>query len=284
MNIESNNLDAVTDHSDTNEELNTDQPVTVKGPIIQIKKNIEANIEDKQCNLNNLVNNEKRKPENSKEIVVKTEHPSSSKTSKDILKLKSRRKSKENIVRVKNKFSETSLEYISSELKGAIFSGWINEREYIDNLKSYRDIVEIDEWESDLTQKLKQVMKGVRGVMEGTKWINITVPSSHTPCYCLWVLLDTAPIPGHYWMQISDITCNDPQFGLKFTLKTIREIHPFDGESKEERMKRLKGEMSPDEWKEWALSLVNFDLKSLLTSTMNLLTPSNIGQGFRENE
>lgn len=173
--MESNNLDSVTDHSDINEELNVDQPITIKGPIIQIKKNIEANLEDKQCNLDNLVNNEKRKPENSKDIVCKADYISGKiPKERSHLKLKSRRKSKENVVRVKNKFSESSLEYISSELKGVIFSAWVNEREYIDNLKSYRDIVEIDEWERDLTQKLKQVMKGVRGVMEGTKWINIT--------------------------------------------------------------------------------------------------------------
>lgn len=77
-------------------------------------------------------------------------------------------------VYIKTKFKPNLMEFISNQLKDVIFSGWMGEREYTESLSSYRDIIEIDEWESSLVNKLKIIMRNVKGVLEGTRWINIT--------------------------------------------------------------------------------------------------------------
>ena len=76
--------------------------------------------------------------------------------------------------KVKSKFNPGSIDYIREQLSGAIFSGWVEERCWVDGIKSYRDIIEINECEHELNNKLRLVISGVPGVSNGKKWINIT--------------------------------------------------------------------------------------------------------------
>lgn len=75
---------------------------------------------------------------------------------------------------VKCKFTPEGLAYIESCLRGRIFSGWVEERKWVENLGSYRDIVEVDEWEVDFNKQLNIIIRKIPGVQEGTRWINIT--------------------------------------------------------------------------------------------------------------
>lgn len=86
----------------------------------------------------------------------------------------SKKKGSSRKILVKCKFAPEGLKYIEDCLRGHIFSGWVDERKWIENLGSYRDIVEVDEWETDLNKQLNIIIRKIPGVQEGTKWINIT--------------------------------------------------------------------------------------------------------------
>ncbi|XP_063614204.1 uncharacterized protein LOC134787373 [Penaeus indicus] len=150
---------------------------------------------------------------------------------------------------VKCKFSPEGLKYIEDCLKWHIFSGWVEERKWIENLGNYRDIIEIDEWETNINKNLRYIIKKIPGVQESTKWINITPPSVVQPSYCLWVLLEEAPIPGHYWFVITSVGVQS-LFGLKISLRIIRSIHPQDYEEAETRSTRRKQLASGEPGKE----------------------------------
>ncbi|ROT84877.1 hypothetical protein C7M84_021929 [Penaeus vannamei] len=133
--------------------------------------------------------------------------------------------------------SDKGLAYIESCLRGRIFSGWVEERKWVENLGSYRDIVEVDEWEVDFNKQLNIIIRKIPGVQEGTRWINITAPTAVQLSYCLWVLLIQPPIPGHYWFVITGVAVQ-PLFGLKISLQIVRSIDPQDYETAEARSKR----------------------------------------------
>lgn len=86
----------------------------------------------------------------------------------------SKKKGSSRKILVKCKFSPEGLKYIEDCLRGHIFSGWVEERKWIENLGSYRDIIEVDEWETDLSKQLNIIIRKIPGVQESTKWINIT--------------------------------------------------------------------------------------------------------------
>ncbi|XP_064116639.1 uncharacterized protein LOC135222486 [Macrobrachium nipponense] len=133
----------------------------------------------------------------------------------------SKKKDKSSKTRIKSKFAPGSFEYIEERLRGLMFSGWIEERKWVENLAGYRDIVEVDDWEVEMNQILMCVIRSIPGVLEGKKWINITPPSAKEPCYCLWTLLPTPPSPGHYWFSVTGVSLH-PQFGLRVMLRIIR--------------------------------------------------------------
>ncbi|XP_047475565.1 uncharacterized protein LOC125029626 [Penaeus chinensis] len=149
----------------------------------------------------------------------------------------SRRRGSTRRALVKCKFLPEGLAYIESSLKGRIFSGWVDERKWVENLGSYRDIVEVDEWEVDFNKQLNIIIRKIPGVQEGTRWINITAPTAIQLSYCLWVLLFQPPIPGHYWFVITGVAVQ-PLFGLKISLQIVRSIDPQDYETAEARSKR----------------------------------------------
>lgn len=140
---------------------------------------------------------------------------------------------------VKCKFAPGGLEYIEDCLQGRFFSGWVEERRWVEHLGGYRDEVQVDEWEAELNAQLNAIVRSIPGVLEGTKWINITAPSATELCYSLWVLLGEAPSPGHYWFTVTGVAVQ-PQFGLRISLRILRSIHPQDYETAEVRRKRRK--------------------------------------------
>ncbi|XP_047487024.1 uncharacterized protein LOC125037825 [Penaeus chinensis] len=144
-----------------------------------------------------------------------------------------------NKTQVKCKFAPGGLEYIEDCLQGRFFSGWVEERRWVEHLGGYRDEVQVDEWEVELNAQLNAIVRSIPGVVEGTKWINITPPSASELCYSLWVLLGEAPSPGHYWFTVTGVAVQ-PQFGLRISLRILRSIHPQDYETAEVRRKRRK--------------------------------------------
>ena len=82
--------------------------------------------------------------------------------------------SKSKSQQIKNKFTPGSIEYIRENLCGAIFSGWTNERQWVETIHGYRDIIDVNECEENLNKKLNTVVNGIPGVSTGKKWINIT--------------------------------------------------------------------------------------------------------------
>ena len=86
----------------------------------------------------------------------------------------SKKKGKSSKTRIKSKFAPGSFEYIEDKLRGQIFSGWIEERRWVEYLSGYRDVVEVDDWEVEMSQILMCVIRSIPGVLEGKKWINIT--------------------------------------------------------------------------------------------------------------
>ncbi|XP_068244597.1 uncharacterized protein [Palaemon carinicauda] len=202
----------------------------------------------------------------------------------------SKKKGKSNKTQIKSKFAPGSFEYIEERLRGHMFSGWIEERKWVENLAGYRDIVEVDEWEVEINQILMCVIRSIPGVLEGKKWINITPPSDKEPCYCLWTLLPTPPNPGHYWFSVTGVSIH-PQFGLRVMLKIIRSIHPHDGELAKARRQRRKQlaakepgselETLSEQVQEWLLQIRQISLSSVWSAVSSTLTISNIKEAFR---
>lgn len=86
----------------------------------------------------------------------------------------SRKKGSSKKAKIKSKFAPGSLEYIEERLKGRMFSGWVEERRWVEGVGGYRDVIEVDEWEVEMNQQLKAIIASISGVQEGKKWINIT--------------------------------------------------------------------------------------------------------------
>ncbi|CAL4124739.1 unnamed protein product, partial [Meganyctiphanes norvegica] len=191
---------------------------------------------------------------------------------------------------IKSKFATGSVEYIQQNLGGQIFSGWIEERKWIDSIGGYRDVVQVDEWEIEINRHIKAITTSIPGVTEGTKWINVTGPSEKEPCCCLWVLMPAPPTPGHYWFQVANITV-EPLFGLRIFLRMIRNIHAHDGETKEARQRRreLLTKNTPEAVVEgfgqqvelWVDKIRSTDLKAVLATVGKTLTFHNIKETIR---
>lgn len=86
----------------------------------------------------------------------------------------SRKKSSKSKMKIKSKFAPGSLEYIEERLCGRIFSGWVEERQWVESVGGYRDVIEVDEWEMEMNQQLQAIISSIPGVKDGTRWINIT--------------------------------------------------------------------------------------------------------------
>lgn len=108
----------------------------------------------------------------------KTKKQKSTKVSKDSRdsdsSVSSRKREPSGRILVKSKFAPGSLQYIEERLCGRIFSGWVEERRWVESVGSYRDVIEVDEWEVEMNQQLKAIISSVPGVYDGKKWINIT--------------------------------------------------------------------------------------------------------------
>lgn len=198
----------------------------------------------------------------------------------------SRKKSSKSKTRIKSKFAAGSLEYIEERLCGRIFSGWVEERQWVESLGGYRDVIEVDEWEVEMNHQLQAIISSIQGVQEGTKWINITSPSD-TPYYRLWVLLEAPPTPGHYWYTITGVKLQ-PQFGLMISVKEIRTIHPHDGELAAARRARIKKGESRNELEsmsdlvqDWMHQLSSLRPATVLSAITSTLTLSNIKEAIR---
>ncbi|XP_063842087.1 uncharacterized protein LOC135089863 [Scylla paramamosain] len=201
----------------------------------------------------------------------------------------SRKKTSKSKTKIKSKFAAGSLEYIDERLCGRIFSGWVEERQWVESLGGYRDIIEVDEWEVEMNHQLQAIISSIQGVQEGTKWINITPPSD-APYYRLWVLLEAPPTPGHYWYSITGVKLQ-PQFGLMISVKEIRTIHPHDGELAAARRARIKKasqgesrnelESMSDLLQDWMHQLSSLRPATVLSAITSILTLSNIKEAIR---
>lgn len=192
---------------------------------------------------------------------------------------------------IKSKFTPGSMEYIQQNLANQIFSGWIEERKWIDSIGGYRDLVQVDEWETQINRHIKAITNSIPGVVEGTKWINITGPLETEPCCCFWVLMPTPPTPGHYWFQVTNIAI-EPLFGLRVHLKMIRNLHVHDGETKEARQRRRELLLKLDtpeavvqsfgqQVEMWFDHIRNMDQKAVLSSVAKTITFHNIKETIR---
>lgn len=251
------------------------------------KEETDSNIEaDKVTESQDLQENKlkvKSKTKKVKKGVSKDSRDSDSSVS-------SKKKEKGSKTRIKSKFAPGSFEYIEERLRGFMFSGWIEERKWVENLAGYRDVVEVDEWEVEMNQILMCVIRSIPGVLEGKKWINITPPSVKEPCYCLWTLLPTPPSPGHYWFSVTGVSLH-PQFGLRVMLRIIRSIHPHDGELAVARRKRRKElaakepgselETLSEQVQEWLLQVRQVSASSVWSAVSSTITISNIKEAFR---
>ncbi|XP_049805640.1 uncharacterized protein LOC126248577 isoform X2 [Schistocerca nitens] len=102
---------------------------------------------------------------------------------------------------------EQALIFAKKLLCNKVFLGHYQERRYVDSLKSYRDVVLIDEGESDLKSQL-DIVKQHMAIYCGTSisWIGITGPDviGAPNGYAVWVKLHEMPF-GKYWFQIKNI-------------------------------------------------------------------------------
>lgn len=98
----------------------------------------------------------------------------------------SRKRSSKSKTKIKSKFAPGSLEYIEERLCGRIFSGWVEERRWVESVGGYRDVIEVDEWEVEMNHQLQAIISSISGVQEGTKWINIT--RKLEACLYKWIL------------------------------------------------------------------------------------------------
>ncbi|XP_042872801.1 uncharacterized protein LOC122253617 [Penaeus japonicus] len=192
---------------------------------------------------------------------------------------------------VKCKFAPGGMEYMEDCLQGRFFSGWVGERRWVEHLGGYRDEVQVDEWETELNAQLNAIVRSIPGVVEGTKWINITPPSASEPCYSLWVLLGEAPSPGHYWFTVTGVAVQ-PQFGLRISLRILRSIHPQDYETAEVRRKRRKQLASTTEpgqeletisqhFQDWWEQAQQISWSRAWTAVSSTLTLTNIREAVR---
>ncbi|XP_071538026.1 uncharacterized protein [Panulirus ornatus] len=218
----------------------------------------------------------------------KTHKPSKDSRDSDS-SVSSKKRGSSNKTRIKSKFAPGSLEYIGERLCGRVFSGWVEERRWVEDLGGYRDVIEVDEWEVEMNQQLKVIISSFPGVYEGTKWINITPPGK-SPCYCLWVLLAAPPAPGHYWYAVTGVHLQ-PQFGLRIVVKEIRSVHPHDGESsvaRRKRQRKLSTNESSNELQtlgeqvqEWLEQVRQLNLVMIWSAVSSTITFSNIKETIR---
>ncbi|XP_045581640.2 uncharacterized protein [Procambarus clarkii] len=201
----------------------------------------------------------------------------------------SKKKGTSNKTRIKSKFAPGSLEYIEERLCGRIFSGWVEERRWVESLRSYRDVIEVDEWEIEMNQQLKAIISSIPGVYEGTKWINLTPPGENSSSYCLWILLPAPPIPGHYWYTVTGVQL-EPLFGLRILVKEIRLIHPHDGETAIARQKRHQKvtlgnsnslQTVGEQLLEYVKQVRQLNLSDICSSLSSTITLGNIKEIFR---
>ncbi|KAK7077968.1 hypothetical protein SK128_026456 [Halocaridina rubra] len=222
---------------------------------------------------------------------LKKNKKAATKTSRDLdSSVVSTKKQRSPKTTVKSKFTPGSFEYIQEKLNGCIFSGWVEERKWVEHLAGYRDVIEVDEWEEEMNHALTAIIRSIPGVEDGTKWINMTPPGFNCPCYCVWSLLSTPPAPGHYWFAVTGVALQ-PQFGLKVTLKIIRSIHPHDGEVAAARRKRrkelaLRGpghefESMTAQVQDWLEQLKLIDLSVVLATLGSAFTLSNMRDTIR---
>ena len=169
-NIQIDNSNLTTDENKTDESVkhilsfhvtepdkNQDLPPPTDTPSIQLNQTIDAT------------------PSKRKSKAKNTKNLGSGKDGKDSdSSVCSRKRSSKSKTKIKSKFTPGSLEYIEERLCGRIFSGWVDERQWVESVGGYRDVIEVDEWEVEMNQQLQAIVSSIQGVQEGTKWINIT--------------------------------------------------------------------------------------------------------------
>ncbi|KAF2354023.1 hypothetical protein FHG87_015221 [Trinorchestia longiramus] len=153
--------------------------------------------------------------------------------------------------RFKSTFADATLQYIKDRLEGRMFSGWLEERQRLDNVvklpsnlggavegEMWRDVVEVDACEVEMVTQLDAVLGSVPGVRDGRKWINIQPPGA-VQGYLLWLVLEGEPRPPqHYWFRVLRVSSH-PLTGLQLHVSIVRSVGESDAESPTARNRRL---------------------------------------------
>ncbi|XP_049846512.1 uncharacterized protein LOC126298951 [Schistocerca gregaria] len=130
---------------------------------------------------------------------------------------------------------EQALIFAKKLLCNKVFLGHYQERRYVDSLKSYRDVVLIDEGESDLKSQL-DIVKQHMAIYCGPSisWIGITGPDviGAPNGYAVWVKLHEMPF-GKYWFQIKNIKISQ-SCEVVVSLKRVRKDKHSGNETKDE--------------------------------------------------
>lgn len=132
---------------------------------------------------------------------------------------------------------EHALIFPKKLLCNKVFLGHYQERRYVDLLKSYRDVVLIDEAESDLKSQLDIVKQHMAIYCPSISWIGITGPDTvgAPNGYAVWVKLHEMPF-GKYWFQIKNIKISQ-SCEIVISLKRVRkDKHGSGDDTKAEQL------------------------------------------------
>ncbi|XP_066145563.1 uncharacterized protein [Euwallacea fornicatus] len=111
-------------------------------------------------------------------------------------------------------------------LKTQIFVGTFQEKRFVQNLNSYRDVVKINSKETQFIENLLTVKDKVSRELADITWIGITEPNTiGAPMgYCLWVVLPVE-VFGTYWFKVKsiDFVANEMCIKLEILRKFVVE-------------------------------------------------------------
>ncbi|XP_037074265.1 uncharacterized protein LOC119095521 [Pollicipes pollicipes] len=117
--------------------------------------------------------------------------------------------------------------FIKERLQWTVFSAEYRERRHLDFLKSYRDVLIIDQVEKGAIKIFKEVIKHCKKEMDEDVWIGI---KKSLEGLSLFVELPEGTPFGHYWFLVRSVKYRSSD-GLELRIKVLREVCPSDAPS-----------------------------------------------------
>ncbi|KAF0313675.1 hypothetical protein FJT64_015811 [Amphibalanus amphitrite] len=115
--------------------------------------------------------------------------------------------------------------FIKEKLQWTVFSAEYRERRHLDFLKSYRDVLVIDDVEKNAIKTFKEVIKHCKKEMDEDVWIGI---KKHADTVSLFVELAEGTPFGHYWFLVRSVKYRSSD-GLEMRIRCLREVCSSDG-------------------------------------------------------